>query len=67
MPFPSEPRGNWPFVAEVKIAHVQLRLGGKLVNVMELTNSPPATMLVSSDMFDAILEEQRNGEAKEAR
>lgn len=57
-------KSKWPMVAEVAtVPVIYLELGGKMVHVMELTNSAPATMLVSSDMFEAMLKELRNGKA----
>lgn len=64
MTFKVGDKAPWPMVAEVATAPViYLELGGKMVHVMELTNSPPATMLVSTDMFKAMLQELRHGKA----
>jgi hypothetical protein len=62
MTLKADDRCKWPFVAEIAtVPVVYLELGGKMVQVLELKNSAPTTMLVSSDMFEAMLKELRNG------
>lgn len=64
MTFKAGDKAQWPMVAEVgTYPVVYIELGGKMVRVLELTNSPPATMLVSTDMFKAMLKELRHGKA----
>lgn len=52
------PKNNRPY-------SITLELGGQLVQICELQNSTPKTMLVSSDIFDALIEELQNGKASQ--